>query len=60
VPVGKGSPSPSRFSVAVRTLHENPQGALDGVRDMANQALDDELQRVRDHLDAVLARRFPN
>jgi hypothetical protein len=41
-------------------LDANPQGALNGVRDMANQALDDELQRVRDHLDAVLARRSAN
>jgi uncharacterized protein YbjT (DUF2867 family) len=30
-------------------------GALDGVRDMANQPLDEEPQRVRGDLDAVLA-----
>jgi hypothetical protein len=30
-----------------------PQGTLDGVQDMANMALADEPQRVRDDLDAV-------
>jgi hypothetical protein len=36
-------------------LDADPQGTLDGVRDMANQPLEDEPQRVRDDLSAVLA-----
>jgi uncharacterized protein YbjT (DUF2867 family) len=36
-------------------LDADPQGTLDGVHDMANMALEDEPQRVRDDLDAVLA-----
>jgi hypothetical protein len=35
----------------------DPQGALDGVHDRSNQPLEDEPKRVRDDLDAVLARR---
>jgi hypothetical protein len=41
-------------------LDANPQCSLDGVRNIANQPLDDEPQRVRDHLDAVPARRSAN
>jgi uncharacterized protein YbjT (DUF2867 family) len=36
-------------------LAADPQGTLDGVHDMANMAREDEPQRVRDDLDAVLA-----
>jgi hypothetical protein len=42
------------FDALFAPLAADPQGALDGVRDMAYMALADEPQRVRDDLDAVL------
>ncbi len=38
-------------------LVADPRGSLDGVRDMANQPLEDEPDRVRHDLDAVLGNR---
>ena len=38
-------------------LDTHPPGALDGVRDAANQPLEAEPDRVRRDLDAVLAHR---
>jgi hypothetical protein len=37
-------------------LDADPQGALDGVHDMANMPIEQEPKRVRDDLDAVKAR----
>jgi hypothetical protein len=37
-------------------LDADPRGTLDGVHDMANMALADEPQRVRDDLETMLAR----
>ena len=49
--------APDDFDALFAPLAADPQGALDGVRDMANQPLKDEPKRVRDDLDGVLARR---
>ena len=38
-------------------LEAGAQGALDGVRDMANQPIEGEPRTVRDDLDAALALR---
>ena len=51
----KGS-APEDFDALFAGLDADPQGALDGVRDMGNMALADEPQRVRDDLDVALAR----
>ena len=48
-------PAPDDFDALFAPLHADPQGALDGVRDMANMPLEDEPQRVRDDLDAMFA-----
>ncbi len=48
-------PAPEDFDALFAPLDADPQGSLDGVRDMANQPLEDESQRVRDDLKAVLA-----
>jgi len=48
--------APDDFDSLFAALKPDPPGALDGVRDMANMPLDDEPQRVRDDLKAVLAR----
>ena len=37
-------------------LAADPEDTLDGVRDAGNMPLEDEPRRVRDYLDAVLAR----
>jgi uncharacterized protein YbjT (DUF2867 family) len=50
-------PAPEDFDTLFASLDADPQGALDGVRDMANQPLEDEPRRVRDDLDAVRAHR---
>ena len=49
--------APEDFDALFAPLDADPQGALNGVRDMANQPLEDEPRRVRDDLDAVLAHR---
>jgi uncharacterized protein YbjT (DUF2867 family) len=50
-------PAQDDFDALFAPLDADPQGTLDGVHDMANMALEDEPQRVRDDLDAVLAHR---
>ena len=46
-------PAPEDFDGLFAPLDGDPQGALDGVQDMANMPLEDEPQRVRDDLDVV-------
>jgi hypothetical protein len=48
-------PAPRDFDALFAQLDADPPGALDAVRDMANMPLEDEPQRVRDDLNAVLA-----
>jgi len=55
--VATKGPAPEDFNPLFAALDADAQGALDGVRDMPNQPLKDEPKRVRDDLDAVLARR---
>lgn len=50
-------PAPDDFEALFAPLNADPQGALDGVHDMANMPLEDEPRRVRDDLDSVLAHR---
>jgi len=50
-------PAPDDFHALFAPLDADPQGALDGAHDMANMPLEDEPQRVRDDLEAVLAHR---
>ncbi|HYK92062.1 MAG TPA: SDR family oxidoreductase [Acidobacteriota bacterium] len=50
-------PAPDDFDALFAPLAADPQGALDGVHDMANMPLEDEPQQVRDDLDAVLTHR---
>src|SRR5271165_7169517 len=45
------------FDALFARLDPDPPGALDGVRDAANQPLEEEPQRVRDDLHALLAHR---
>lgn len=49
-------PAPDDLDALFAALDPDPQGALDGVRDMANQPLEDEPERVRHDLDVVLGR----
>jgi uncharacterized protein YbjT (DUF2867 family) len=50
-------PAQVDFDSVFASLDADPQDALDGVRDPANQPLEDEPDRVRRDLDAVLANR---
>ena len=50
-------PAPDDFDALFTPLDADPQDALDGVHDIANMPLEDEPQRVRDDLDAVLTHR---
>ena len=50
-------PAQEDFDALFAPLDADSQGALDGVRDMANQPLEDEPDRVRHDLDAVLGNR---
>ena len=50
-------PAPVDFDSLFGSLDADPQDALDGVRDAVNQPLEDEPDRVRRDLDAVLANR---
>ena len=50
-------PAPEDFDALFTPLDADRQGALDGVHDIANMPLEDEPQRVRDDLDAVLTHR---
>jgi uncharacterized protein YbjT (DUF2867 family) len=58
--IATAGPAQDDFDALFAALDADPPDALDGVRDMANQPLDREPQRVRDDLDAVLARRAAN
>jgi uncharacterized protein YbjT (DUF2867 family) len=44
------------FDALFAPLDADPQGALDGVRDVGNMPMEDEPKRVRDDFDAALAR----
>jgi uncharacterized protein YbjT (DUF2867 family) len=55
--VATTGPAPDDFDALFAPLDADPQGALDGVHDMANMPLEDEPRPVRDDLDAVLAHR---
>jgi uncharacterized protein YbjT (DUF2867 family) len=54
--VATRGPAPDDLDALFAPLDADPQGALDGVRDAANMPLRGEPRRVRDDLDAVLAR----
>lgn len=49
--------APEDFDALFAPLEKDASGALDGVHDAANMPLDDEPQRVRDDLDALVAQR---
>jgi uncharacterized protein YbjT (DUF2867 family) len=51
--VATAGPAPDDFDALFAPLDADPHGALDGVRDMANQPLEDEPDRVRHDLDVV-------
>jgi hypothetical protein len=53
--VAATGPAPADFGALFAAVDADPPGALDGVRDMANMPLNDEPQRVRDDLNAILA-----
>jgi uncharacterized protein YbjT (DUF2867 family) len=56
--VAETGPAPDEFDALFAPLDADLEGALDGVRDMENMPLPGEPRRVRDDLDAVIARRF--
>jgi uncharacterized protein YbjT (DUF2867 family) len=55
--IAEAGPAPRDFDALFSALDADLEGALDGVRDMANQPLEDEPKQVQNDLDAVLARR---
>jgi len=55
--VATTGPAQDNLDALFAPLDADPQGALDGVRDMANQPLENEPERVRKDLDAVLGNR---
>jgi uncharacterized protein YbjT (DUF2867 family) len=55
--VAESGPAQDDFDALFAPLEEDPPGAMDGVRDMANQPIEEEPQHVRDDLDAVRASR---
>jgi uncharacterized protein YbjT (DUF2867 family) len=55
--VASKGPAQEDLNALFAALDADPQGALDGARDMGNMPLDGEPQRVRHDLNAVLARR---
>ena len=55
--VATKGPAQDDFDRLFAALEPDPEGALDGVRDMANMPLEDEPGSVRDELEAVQARR---
>jgi uncharacterized protein YbjT (DUF2867 family) len=57
--VATAGPAQDDFDALFAALDADPQGALDGVRDLANMPLDQEPSRVLDDLDTVLAHRSP-
>lgn len=54
--VAEHGPAQDDLRTLFAALDTDPRASLDGVRDLANMPLDAEPQRVRDELDAVLAR----
>jgi uncharacterized protein YbjT (DUF2867 family) len=54
--VAEQGPAQDDFEALLAALDADPRASLDGVRDLANMPLDTEPQRVRDDLDAMLAR----
>ena len=55
--VAAKGPAPDDFEALFAALAADPQGALEGVRDTNNMPLEDEPRRVREDVEAVLARR---
>jgi len=55
--VATTGPAPEDFDALFALLDSDPRGSLDGVRDMANMPLEDEPDRVRHDLEAVLGNR---
>jgi uncharacterized protein YbjT (DUF2867 family) len=53
--VATTGPASDDLDALFAPLEPDAQGALDGVRDMQNMPLNDEPQRVRDDLNAILA-----
>ena len=51
--VAETGSAPDDFDALFASLDADPEGALDGVRDMANMPSDEEPQRLRDDLNAV-------
>ena len=58
--IATAGPAPEDFEGVFAPLEGDPPGSLDGVHDMANMPLEDEPQRVRDDLEAMLADRTTN
>jgi uncharacterized protein YbjT (DUF2867 family) len=54
--VAEAGPAPDDFDARFDRLDADREGALDGVRDLANMPPDEEPQRVRNDLNAVRAR----
>ena len=54
--VAETGPAPDDFDALFARLDGDPEGALDGVRDLANMPSDEEPQRVRNDLNATGAR----
>jgi uncharacterized protein YbjT (DUF2867 family) len=55
--IATNGPAQDDLDALLAPLVADPRGSLDGVRDMANQPLEDEPDRVRHDLDAVLGNR---
>ena len=53
--VATTGPAQQDLDAVFAPLDADPQGSLDGVRDMANMPLQDEPEQVRAALDAMLA-----
>ena len=54
--VAETGPAPDDFGALFAGLDVDPEGALDGVQDMANMPLGEEPERVRNDLNAARAR----
>src|SRR5271157_5511821 len=55
--VATKGPAQKDFHALFATLEADPRNALDGVRDLPNQPMEDEPQRVRDDLHTLAANR---
>jgi uncharacterized protein YbjT (DUF2867 family) len=55
--VATKGPAPDNLDQLLASLDADPDGTVDGVRDMPNQPLADEPQSVRDDLDALASAR---